>query len=76
MFYGLIKNGKEISDNLHKFIALAPCSYPDIGNPDPEENLFKLQDIGVYAMFNTPTWDDDLNNKICKELDSAYCQRQ
>ena len=75
MFYGLIKKGKDISDSLHKYIALAPCTIGALGDgSDPEENLFRLQEIGVYALYNTPTWEDDLNNKICKELDADYCE--
>ena len=35
--------------------------------------MFRLQEIGVYALWNTPTWEDDLNNKICKELPEWYC---
>ena len=56
MFYALIEKGKEISDSLHKFVALAPCSIMKLVSDNPFENLFKLQDIGVYAMFATPTW--------------------
>ena len=76
MFYGLIKNGTDISDSLHKYVALAPCSVAQVGNTHPDKDLFKLQEIGVYALYNTPNWDDDLENKICKNLDKAYCERQ
>ena len=31
MFYGLIKLGKTISDSLHKYVALAPCSIGSLG---------------------------------------------
>ena len=73
MFYGLIKKGKDISDSLHKYVALAPCSISSNSDTNPEDNLFRLEDIGVYAVYNTPMWEDDLNNKICKELDPTYC---
>ena len=73
MFYGLIKKGKKISDSLHKYVALAPCSIGSLGQTKPEDNMFRLQEIGVYALWNTPTWEDDLNNKICKELPEWYC---
>ena len=44
MFYGLFKNGTEISDSLHKVVQLAPCAIA--GNEtvayDFENTLFKL----------------------------------
>ena len=74
MFYALIKKGKDLSDSLHKFIALAPCSIGSLGQTKPEDNMFRLQEIGVYAMYATPTWEDDLENKICKQLPEWYCE--
>ena len=70
MFYGLIKKQKEISDSLHKYVALAPCSISTNGDPNPEDNMFKLQEIGVYALYNTPMWEDDLK-KICQYSKTA-----
>ena len=63
MFYGLMKKST-IGDSLHKYVALAPCSISDTGNDQPENTIYKLIDMGIYALYNTPTWDDDLN-KIC-----------
>ena len=31
--------------------------------------------MGIYAMYNTPTWADDLK-KICDELPASYCLAQ
>ena len=31
--------------------------------------------MGIYAMYNTPTWGEDLK-KICNELPAAYCLSQ
>ena len=73
MHYALIKKNKEFSDSLHKYVAFAPC-FMTAGLDHPEKNLFKLHDLGIYAVYNTPTWEDDLNNKICKRLDAAYCE--
>ena len=63
MFYGLIKKS-DISDSLHKYVALAPCSIANTGNDDPKDTVYKLIDMGIYALYNTPTWEDDVN-KIC-----------
>ena len=52
MFYGLIKKGKDISDSLHRYIALAPCTIAgDDGSTetDYEATLFKLEGMGIYA---------------------------
>ena len=59
MFYGLMKKST-IGDSLHKYVALAPCSIANTGNDRPEDTLYKLMDMGIYALYNTPTWDDDL----------------
>ena len=63
MFYGLIKK-KSISNSLHKYVALAPCSISNTGNSNPKDTVYKLQEMEIYALHNTPTWADDLN-KIC-----------
>lgn len=60
MFYGLIEKGSEISDSLHKFVAIAPCSVAAKPGYDLKETLFKVEGLGVYAFYNTPTWDRDL----------------
>ena len=67
MFYALVKKGRDISESLAKFIALAPCTVISREQvpADYKTTFFKLHDIGVYAMFG-PNWLDDLNNKICK----------
>ena len=70
MFYGLIKEKKAISDSLHKYVALAPCTISISENTNPDQNMFKLMNMGIYALWNTPTWADDMN-KICTELDPA-----
>ena len=72
MHYALAKRGKEISDSLHKYVALAPC-FMTAGVDNPEENLFRLHELGIYALYDSPTWEDDLN-KICEEFDAAYCE--
>ena len=72
MFYSLIKLHSDVSDSLHKYIALAPCTICKNGNPSPQDNLYKLQDMGIYAMYSTPTWTADLD-KICSELSQEYC---
>ena len=74
MFYGLIKKGKEISDNLHKYVALAPCTVAGESTivHDYENTLFRLQDLGIYATYNTPSWNHDLK-RACKELSLEYC---
>ena len=61
MFYGLIKKGKDIGDNLHKVLALAPCTVANgvVTVPiDYKEGLFKMESIGVYA-FGGPNWSTD-----------------
>ena len=70
MFYGLIKEKKAISDSLHKYVALAPCTISVSTNAHPDQNMFKLMKMDIYALWNTPTWADDLE-KICTELDPA-----
>ena len=44
MFYALIKKGKAITDNLIKFVALAPCTVADESSLDPmyEDGIFKM----------------------------------
>ena len=66
MFYGLFKNGTDISGSLHKIVQLAPCAIA--GNEtipvDYENTLFKLWDLDVYAFYNYPGWPTNLA-KIC-----------
>ena len=71
MFYSLIKQPL-LSDSLHKFIALAPCTICKNNNPSPQYNLYRLQDIGVYSMYNDSTWNFNLG-RICSELSQEYC---
>ena len=51
MFYGLIKKGKDISDSLHRYIALAPCTIAGVFGTEAEyeATLFKLDGMGIYA---------------------------
>ena len=63
MHYGLIKKSS-IAESLHKYVALAPCTIASSGNPKADVTLYKLQDMGIYALYGTPTWDADLE-KIC-----------
>ena len=60
MFYALIKKGAELSNNLIKFVALAPCSYAAESTvpTDYKQGLFKMMDNGVYAL-GGPNWDKD-----------------
>ena len=60
MFYSLIKKGKEMSDNLIRFVALAPCTYaaPSTIPRNYETGLFKMQEVGVYAL-GGPNWEED-----------------
>ena len=80
MFHGLVKLGKEISDSIHKFVALAPCTYSGDLAPGTQESLsffdlieYKVQNLGIYAYYNTPTWDKDLKT-ICDNLDPEFCE--
>ena len=60
MFYSLIKKGKDMSDNLIKFVALAPCSYAAEATVplDHTTGLFKMIENGVYAL-GGPNWEQD-----------------
>ena len=60
MFYSLIKKGKKMSDNLIRFVALAPCSYASESTvgADYKEGLFKMMEYGVYAL-GGPNWEQD-----------------
>ena len=52
MFYGLIKKGKDISDSLHSYVALAPCTVAGDSGASEEDfgsTLFKLDGMGIYA---------------------------
>ena len=70
MFYGLVKKSS-IGESLHKYVALAPCSITTSGNPVPEDTLYKLLDWGIYALYNTPTWAEDIE-KICSMMPNPY----
>ena len=52
MFNGLIKKGKDISDSLHSYVALAPCTVAGDSGASEEDlagTLFKLDGMGIYA---------------------------
>ena len=61
MFYALVKKGKSMSDNLIKFVALAPCTYT---NPlttipaDYNDGWLNLYDYGIYAIAG-PNWSNN-----------------
>ena len=42
MFYSLIKKGSDISDSLHRYVALAPCTIAGDDPGDYQNTLFKL----------------------------------
>ena len=79
MIYGLSHNEDYLSQKIIKAILLAPCKIAngfklDDGKPNLpfyENNDFKLQDLGVYAI-KGPNWVRDLI-KICENLGSEYC---
>ena len=58
MFIALIKNkDTDIAGSLHKYVALAPCSVAaGDTRQDYEATLFKLEEMGIYAIYNTPNW--------------------
>ena len=59
MFIALIKNkDTDIAGSLHKYVALAPCTIAAAAGTakDYEDTLFKLEGMGIYAIYNTPTW--------------------
>jgi hypothetical protein len=58
MFIALIKNkDTDIASSLHKYVALAPCTVAaGYTAKDYEDTLFKLEGMGIYALYNTPTW--------------------
>ena len=66
MFYALAKQSNTLSKSLHKFIAIAPCSIGQLSETDPNQGLYRLQDIGVYGLYAYPNWEHNLNEKICK----------
>ena len=76
MFYALAKINKELADSLYKYIALAPCTImsPTQVPPDVRTTFFLLPDIGVYSTFG-PNWEDELPNKVCKNLSESFCNQ-
>ena len=58
MFIALIKNkDTDIAGSLHKYVALAPCTIAAKNTTWDEVNvLSKLEQMGIYATFNTPSW--------------------
>merc|ERR1719237_1082291 len=67
MFYGLSHLEEEFyADNLHMFIAFAPCTIYNVGEtPESfyESTIYKLPDIGVYSLYG-PNWESDYE-KVC-----------
>ena len=54
MFYALAHREEEFfADNLHKFIALAPCTVCPEQGPESywEDVLYTLPEIGVYNLY-------------------------
>ena len=60
MFIALIKNkDTDIAGSLHKYVALAPCTVAaKETHYDPVTTLPKVEEMGIYAQFNTPNWTE------------------
>merc|ERR1712151_279153 len=80
MFYALSHIEESYMEhNLHKFIALAPCSissglYDKDGKPDAayyEAVNFKYHDMGIYDVAG-PYWDENLK-KGCDAFGKDWC---
>ena len=74
-FYALAKLDEAFfADNVHKFVALAPCTMTNTGGADEswyQEGLYKFPSLGVYSLFG-PNWATE-HVKICDELGQDVC---
>lgn len=75
MFYALAHREQEFfADNLHKFVALAPCTIcPDFGKPESyyEGGLYSFPSIRVHNMYG-PKWPRN-HKKVCRKLGKDAC---
>ena len=78
MLYGLAHREEEFfADNLHKFVAFAPCTICPKWGPASfwEETLFKFPEAGVHSMYDKPNWKNGQMNesKVCEEFGDEAC---
>ena len=74
MFYSLAHLEEDFFvDNLHKFVAFAPCTINTQDGPESyyENTLYQFPSIGVYDLYG-PNWQRD-HDKICSELSQDAC---
>ena len=74
MFYSLAHLEEDFFvDNLHKFVAFAPCTINTKDGPESyyENTLYQFPSIGVYDLYG-PNWQRD-HDKICTQLSQDAC---
>ena len=75
MFFALADPNNTIKNDLHKFVALAPClEERDPNHPNEsyfEEGLYKFPSIGVHVLHGA-NWLSDLS-KICETFSKEVC---
>lgn len=74
MFYGLAHREEEFfSDNLYKFVAMAPCTICPVDGPELywDNTLFAMPSIGVYDLYG-PNWDVEYE-EVCDDLGQLAC---
>lgn len=78
MLYGLAHREEEFfADNLHKFVAFAPCTVQAKWGPASrwEEGLFKFPEAGIHSFYDKPNWKQGQKNerKVCREFSDWDC---
>jgi len=74
MFYALAHLEEDfLVDNLHKFVAFAPCTICPDGNEESyyEDSLYAYPSVGVYDLYG-PHWESEYE-KVCNELGEDAC---
>ena len=80
MLYGLAHREEEFfADNLHKFVAFAPCTVQsqdwNASLKNYEDSIFKFPEAGVHSLYDKANWRQGKNNEatICDNFSEWAC---